>query len=110
MKHPDPKLATPLYVKSDEDAPWPAEERVFHLMSRDGLFIARNHEFFTSCVPVEKFPGALAKQDSFLWIRYPRLDRRQFELIIGYFTRIADLHTAEAFVLLAWIARQSVTG
>jgi hypothetical protein len=102
MKHHDPNLATPLYVKTDENAPWPADEGVFHLMTRDGLFIARNNEHFTSCVPVAKFPVSLASQASFLRIRYPKLSRRQYELIVGFFTRIADLYTAEAFVLLAW--------
>jgi proteasome lid subunit RPN8/RPN11 len=102
MKHPDPTLATPLYVKSADDMPWPAEESCFHLLTRDGLFICRNNRFFSSAVPAAAFPQALASQKLFCKIRYPKLPRRQFELIVGFFSRVAQLHQAEACVLLAW--------
>jgi hypothetical protein len=102
MKHPDPTLPTPLYVKSSDDMPWPAQESVFHLLTRDGLFICRNNRFFSSAVPAANFPSALGEQGMFCKIRYPKLPRRQFELIVGFFDRVARLHQAEACVLLAW--------
>jgi hypothetical protein len=102
MKHPDPTLPTPLYVKSTDDMPWPAEESCFHLLARDGLFICRNNRFFSSAVPAANFPQALAAQKLFCKIRYPKVRRRQFELIVGFFSHVAQLHQSEACVLLAW--------
>ena len=105
MKHPDPALAMPLYVKTAQDMPWPAEESCFHLLTRDGLFICRNNRFFSSAVPAASLPASLATQHLFCRIRYPKLPRRQFELIVGFFSRVAQLHQAEACVLLAWDER-----
>src|SRR5439155_7226668 len=105
MKHPDPTLATPLYVKTCDAMPWPKDQSCFHLLSRDGLFICRNNRFFSSAVPAAEFPSSLATQSSFCRIRYPKLPRRQFELIVGFFSRIAQLHQCEAGVLIAWDER-----
>src|SRR5438067_1071876 len=102
MKHPDPTLATPLYVKTDPAMPWPAEERCFHMMAREGLFICRNNRYFSSAVPASNFPSSLAEQSTFCRIRYPKLPRRKFELIVGFFSVVADLHQAEAGVLIAY--------
>ena len=54
MKHPDPNLSVPIYVKSADDMPWPAEEKAFYLLSREDLFICRNNRWFTSSVPAPK--------------------------------------------------------
>ena len=51
---------TPVYLKVSEDMPWPKKEKVFYLLSRDGLFLCRNHEFFSSSVPAPKAPSELA--------------------------------------------------
>jgi hypothetical protein len=82
--------------------PWPGEDRVFRLPTRDGLFLCRNHPFFTSCVPTNTWPGELAAQEPFLRIRYPRLPRPLLERVVGFFDLIGDLHGSEAAVLLAW--------
>ena len=100
MKHPDPSLALPLYVKSSGDSTWP-DEPCFHLLTRDGLFLCRNNPFFSSCVPAPRPPSSLANQQMFLRVRYPLLPRRLYEIIAGFFTRIAELHQSEACVMLA---------
>ena len=98
-------LVTPIHLKQD-DMPWP-KDRVFYLLASNGLFRCRNHEFFTSCTQARKFPAELAEQGIFLKLRYPKVPRRIFELVIGFFTRIYDLHGAEAIALLAWDRRKS---
>lgn len=102
MKHPDPKLLTPIYVKDSPDMPWPAHEDVFYLLSGNDLFLCRNHAFFTSSVPAPCWPSELAGHEKFLRVRYPKIPRRIFEQIIGFFDIIARRHSAEAAVLLAW--------
>lgn len=102
MKCSDNKLFTPLYLKFEENMPWPEEESVFYLLSRDGLFLCRNHPFFTSCVPTSQWPGELAGQKTFLKANYPRLPRPLLERIVGFFDLIGKLHSSEAAVLLAW--------
>lgn len=102
MKCSDHQLYTPVYLMTDEAMPWPNEEPVFHLLTRDGLFLGRNHAFFTSCVPATVWPSELAGQKPFLRLRYPRLPRPLIEQVVGFFDIIGDRHASEAAVLLAW--------
>lgn len=96
-----PELQTPLLVKQDGFT-WPEDLPVFYLLARDGLFRCRNHPFFRSCVPVQEGPGELLPQGPALLPRYPRIPQPVFERIVGYFSRVADLHGSEAAVFLAW--------
>jgi len=102
MKCSGHPLYTPVYLKTVEAMPWPREEPVFHLLTRDGLFLCRNHAFFTSCVPTEAWPSELASQKPFLQIRYPRLPRPLIERVVGFFDIIGERHASEAAVLLTW--------
>lgn len=99
MKHPDPSLFTPIFVKTDADMPWPEDEKVFYILA-DKLYLCRNHRFFKSCVPAPQFPSELATQRMFLKMSYPKIPRKMLELIVGFFDRIGTAHGAEAGVLL----------
>jgi hypothetical protein len=105
MRHPDDNLVTPIYVKSDREMPWPEGETAFHLLTSSGLYLCRNHPFFRSCVPAAAWPSELAEQQSFLELHYPKIPRRRFELIVGFFARVAERHGSEAAVLMVWDAR-----
>src|SRR5262249_35903829 len=98
----EPSLLTPILLKTNAGTAWPEKESVFHLLTGSGLFLCRNHAFFTSSVPVRQWPQELAEHQPFLRLRYPRLPQRLFERIIGFFAVIADNFGAEAAVLLAW--------
>ena len=102
MRHPDDRMITPLYVKMDDDLELPDDERVFYVLSRSGLFLHRNHPFFKSCVRARTCPSELAEHRETLELKYPKISQAQIELIIGFFSRIAYLHRAEAAVLLVW--------
>ncbi len=102
MRHVDERLTMPLYVKSDPDMEWPEEHPSFYLLTGNGLFICRNHEFFQSCVPARSWPGELALQGKSLTLRYPRIPAGEMERIVGFFSRIGDLYGSEAAVLLLW--------
>src|SRR5207245_2945076 len=104
MKHPDDTLVTPIYVKSDAAMPWPEDDKVFHVLTGSGLYLCRNHPFFRSCVPAPSWPSELAPQESFLDLHYPKIPRRRFEVVVGFFARIAELHGSEAAVLMVWDA------
>jgi len=96
---------TRILVKREPELAWPADS-TFYVLSRDGVFICRNHEFFRSCAPARGFPSELAEQGRFLQPRYPKLSRRAFERVVGFFARIGAEHNAEAAVLLAWDRRR----
>jgi hypothetical protein len=99
----DPRIPeTPVLVKRAEDAPWPEDERMFYVLSREGLFVCRNHRFFRSCAPARRWPAELAGQEVFLEAGYPRLPRRSFERVVGFFSEVAVAHGAEAAALLVW--------
>jgi len=85
-----------------EDFEWPVDERMFYLLTRSGLFICRNHEFFRSSVPAPRGPGELEAQEPFLECGFPTIPQETFERIVGFFERIRLLHNSEASVLLAY--------
>ena len=101
MNYPKGPMLTPLYVKSQPDFAWP-DDPVFYLITRDGLFLCRNHPFFASCVPAPRWPSELARHDPYLLPRYPKMPRQQVEEIVGFFAEVGTLHGAEAAALVAW--------
>ena len=106
MTHPENALVTPIYLKTENDMPWP-EDKVFYMLTSGGLFLCRNHKFFRSCVPAPRWPTELAPHQSFLAVNYPKLSRRLMERVVGFFDRVARLHGSEAGVLLAWDTREN---
>src|SRR5262245_57397715 len=102
MKVLDSRLFTPIYVKGSADMPWPMEEKAFYLLTGSGLFLCRNHAFFRSCVPARDWPSELAPHKVAVELNYPKVSRRLFEPVVGFFDRVGHLFGAEAGVLLAW--------
>lgn len=82
--------------------PWPEDESTFHLLTRDGLFLCRNHPFFRSSSPVSGGPAELAPHTPFIELNYPKIPQRMFEQILGYFYLVGKRFGAEAAVLFAW--------
>lgn len=95
-----PNLLTPIYLKTDETMEWP-KEKMFYMMSSTGLFLCRNHDFFSSCVPADRWPSELVEQLPFLKFDYPRLPQRMLERIVGFFDIMGERYS-EAAVLLTW--------
>ena len=102
MKLALPNLFTPLYLKLSEDTPWPAHEKAFYLLTKNGPFFCRNHALFRSSVPTEKLPAELAAHEPFVELNCPKVPQRLLERIIGFFDLIAQRHGAEAAALLVW--------
>ncbi len=105
MNDSTPHDSPPLLPKTGSATPW-CEESLFYLVTGDGLFVCRNHEFFESCAPARRWPSELAGQEPFLVPRFPRIPQALFERIVGFFTQVAEEHEAEAAVLLVWDRRQ----
>ena len=101
MSQSKTSLLTPIYIKPRADTAWP-EDSVFYMLTGSGLFLCRNNPFYQSAVPAPRWPVELAKQKSFLAVRYPKISRRLLEYIVGYFDAVADRHNSEAAVLLAF--------
>jgi hypothetical protein len=98
---PARKLVTPIYVKPRDDTRLP-REGVFYLLTADGLFICRNHEFFRSSVRARTPPAEIGRHREFLEVSYPIVPRHILERCVGFFASIADLYDAEAAAVLAW--------
>ena len=92
----------PILVKRGNSPRWLRREPVFYMMAKGSLMVCRNHEFFRSCVPARTWPPGLARQESFLKPKFPKLARRLFERVVGFFHRIEGLHGSEAAALLVW--------
>jgi len=101
MHSTDDGPLTPIYLKTQRDMSWP-EDKVFYLLTADGLFLCRNHEFFRSSVSSPRWPSELAWHDPMLVPRYPKLASRQIEEVVGFFSHVGQLYGSEAIVLLAW--------
>ncbi len=91
----------PIYLKTSEDMPRPKDE-MFYWMTSNGLFMGRNHPFFSSDVPAPRAPRYLAEHRSACQIRYPKLGVAALEYIVGFFDRVYQDHGSESIVLLFW--------
>lgn len=100
------ELTTPIYHKTDETAEPPGHDPVCYLLAGNGLFTVRKHPFFTSCVPARNWPAELAPQRQYLKLHCPKLSRAAMERIVGFFSRVAERHGAEAAAILLWDRRQ----
>lgn len=96
--NPDP-LSTPVYLKTNDE--WPPD-KMFYLMSRNGLFLCRNHEWFRSCAPAAKGPGSLEEQQSFCKLSYPKIPRLLLEQAVGFFHHIYQKEEWESALILVW--------
>lgn len=98
------KLLTPIFHNLDEsNLP---KDPAYYLLASNGLFYCRNTEFFSSCVPARNYPLELPQQRTFMKLRYPRIDRRLFELVVGFFSRVFDRHRSEAAIIPIWDRRE----
>jgi PRTRC genetic system protein A len=95
-------LLTPVLLKAGDEVPWPAGERLFYVLARDGLYRCRDAEFFRSCVVAKTGPSELAEHQPFFEPRFPRIPRALIEQAVGFFARIAELHGSEAAAFLVW--------
>ena len=102
MTDPEKLPQIPILIKRHEGITWPEDETIFYVASSDGLFICRNSEFFKSCAPARSWPCELSPQEASFDSRYPKIKKRQFEDVVGFFSRIMELHNSEAAVLLVW--------
>lgn len=100
---PPPDLPEiPILVRRGHSPRWLKHEPVFYMMAENSLMVCRNNEFFRSCVPARAWPPGLAHQKSFLKPKFPKLSRRLFERVVGFFHRIEGLYGSEAGALLVW--------
>jgi len=91
----------PIYMKTSEEMLRPNDPE-YYMMTANGLFLGRNHKFFSSDVPAKRAPRQLAGQKPFCEIRYPKLGVSALEFIVGFFDRVFHKHGSESIVLLFW--------
>ena len=91
----------PLYLKTDNELPRFTDSE-FYLLARNGLFFCRNHAFFESDVLCSKGPGWLLEHDEQCQFNFPKIKKTMLERIVGFFSRICEIHGSEAVVLLCW--------
>jgi hypothetical protein len=104
------ELITPIYFKtigSDASAP---HDKVYYLLTGNGLFLCRNHELFTSCVPARQWPTELERQQPFVEAAFPPVPRELLEQAVGFFHWAYKERGAEAVVLLTMHRRTREAG
>lgn len=94
-------LSVPVYLKTEEKMEFP-KDPFFYMLSKDGLFVCRNHKWFQSCAKAKTGPMDLAKQEEFVKVDYPLIPRVLIERIVGFFHLVHDKHGWEAAVILCW--------
>lgn len=93
-------LTTPIYLKTGLQDGLREGEPCYYVLTRSGLFIGRNTEFFQSLVPARRWPAELADQSAHLRLRYPQVTADVLGPVMGFFRRVALEHGAEAMALL----------
>ena len=91
----------PMYLKRLPNMPRPTDPE-FYLLTCDGVFMGRNHPFFTSDVQVPRMPRALANHEASCLVNYPRLSVAALEYIVGFFDQVYRRHGSESIILLFW--------
>jgi hypothetical protein len=91
----------PIYLKNSADMPRPTDPE-FYLVTGDGVFMGRNHKFFTSDVRAPRMPRALASHQASCLVNYPKLGVAALEYIVGFFDQVYQRHGSESIVLLFW--------
>ncbi len=91
----------PIYLKHSLDMPRPTDPE-FYLVTGDGVFMGRNHPFFTSDVPAPRMPRSLAGHSVSCQVNYPKLGVAALEYIVGFFDQVYQRHGSESIVLLFW--------
>ena len=94
----------PLYLKTDNAPRFSDSE--FYLLARNGLFLCRNHPFFASDVACSKGPAWLAEHEVGCQLNFPKIKKTMLARMVGFFSRIYEIHGSEAVVLLAWNQRE----
>jgi hypothetical protein len=94
-------MPIPIYLKTAADMPRPADPE-FYLVTQDGTFFCRNHQFFQSDVRTRRPIRSLAPHDVVCRLKYPKLGVAALEYVIGFFDRVFERHASEAVVLLLW--------
>lgn len=102
MKSLKSSLDVPVYIKADGDKnEWP-KDPFFYMLTKDGLFVCRNHKWFQSCAKAKQGPTGLGEQKEFVKVDYPLIPRVLIEKIVGFFHLIYEKHGWEAAVILCW--------
>jgi len=91
----------PIYLKRSPDMPRPSDPE-YYIMTGDGLFMGRNHEFFTSDVRASSMPRSLAGHQAKCLVNYPKLGVAALEYIVGFFDQVYQRYGSESIVLLFW--------
>lgn len=90
----------PVYLKT-ADFKWP-QDKMFYLLTADGLFIGRNHAWFQSLAPAKKGPSDLLKQEPQLELSYPILPRALVEKAVSFFRYVYQNKQTESALILGW--------
>ena len=93
-------LDTPVYLK-EKDFVWPSD-KLFYLMTADGLMICRNHMWFRSCALAKTGPNYLEKQKETCALKYPEIPRALVEKSVGFFLRIYKKEHWESALILVF--------
>jgi hypothetical protein len=91
----------PIYLKHSADMTRPTDPEFF-LVTGDGVFMGRNHRFFTSDVRAPRMPRSLAGHTASCLVNYPKLGVAALEYIVGFFDQVYHRHGSESIVLLFW--------
>ncbi len=94
-------MPIPVYLKTDAKTERPQDSE-FYWVTRDGMFLCRNHPFFQTDVPTKRSVRALAPHEPACVFRYPKVPIGHLVFIVGFFDKAYELYQSEAVVLLYW--------
>jgi proteasome lid subunit RPN8/RPN11 len=82
------------------------DDTEFFWLTRDGMYLCRNHLFFQSDVPARRMPRWLAEHRPTCRVMFPLLGVAALEYVVGFFGEVYRRHGAEAIVLVLWDLRR----
>ena len=99
-------METKVYFKETAEFT-PPEDKMYYVLTSDGLMMGRNHQFFQSLVKVKTGPSELEPQEEFLRLRYPKFPKELLQQVVGFFSLVQKKYNSEAALLIAWNTQTS---
>lgn len=97
-------MSPPLVLKGENFSE--PKERVYYILSGDGLFLVKNFPIYRSCTKVENGLPWLQGQSENFELNLPKIPCALFERVVAFFQVIYCLHRSEAMVFLYYHLEQ----
>jgi len=72
-----------------------------YIIAKNGVFFKDNQHNIETCTKIDSIEGLSSLQPYIKW-RFPKITKRQFNMVIQFFRKVYTKHKSECMVLIGW--------